>query len=98
MFVTTGNDITLAISRVLLDTVPARGPVDAEISELARNPRIARQIAEWDKDNVRSSLKEYGAWDAKELSDDNDNALRLLWILVTDAKEEAAKEIARWRL
>lgn len=90
MFAMTGSGrTTLSISRVLLATVPRSGAADSAIAELSRNPRISRQIAQWDLDAVRSDLSEYGAWDAKELSDNTENVQRMLWILVCDAQEEA---------
>jgi hypothetical protein len=30
--------------------------------------------------NIRAELKEYGAWDAEELADDEKNKMRIVWI------------------
>jgi hypothetical protein len=37
---------------------------------------------------LRSELKEYGAWDSTELSDDDANWKRLIWIAAGNIKEE----------
>jgi hypothetical protein len=37
---------------------------------------------------VRAELKEYGAWDEIELSDDSENLIRIAWIAAGNIKEE----------
>jgi len=40
---------------------------------------------------LKAELKEYGAWNEQELSNDSDNWRRLLWIGAHDLKEQARK-------
>jgi len=56
-------------------------------------PRIREQI---EKDNfqnrptpdkIREELREYGAWDAEELADDEANFERLVWIAAGDISD-----------
>ncbi len=43
-------------------------------------------------DNVRAELKEYGAWDAEELSDDDANWRRLVWCAANNIAEDEAPD------
>lgn len=38
--------------------------------------------------DIRAELKEYGSWDAEELSDDEANKRRIIWIAACNIKEE----------
>jgi hypothetical protein len=40
-----------------------------------------------DADTIRRTLKEYGAWDADELADDEQNRHRALWLAAADCQE-----------
>ena len=41
---------------------------------------------------LRAELKEYGAWDAEELADDDANWRRIIWLAACDIKEELASQ------
>lgn len=41
-----------------------------------------------DPDTVRKKLKEYGAWNEQELSDDTENLYRVIWIAAGNIREE----------
>lgn len=41
-----------------------------------------------DADLLREELREYGAWNAEELSDHADNLARILWIAAGNLQEE----------
>lgn len=43
-------------------------------------------------DKIRAELKEYGAWDAEELSDDAANWLRLVWTAAWNIAEDEAPD------
>lgn len=60
------------------------GACDDDIARLLETPRIAEQLAKWDAADVRAELKEYGAWDAIELSDHSANLARMLWLACGD--------------
>lgn len=40
------------------------------------------------EEQIRAELKEYGAWDAEELADNEQNKRRLLWIAAGNLREE----------
>jgi hypothetical protein len=63
------------------------GPCDQDIAELMKAPAINRQLKKLDPALVALCLKEYGAWDAAELSDHTDNLTRLLWCACCDIAE-----------
>lgn len=65
------------------------GPQDENIRYLRRMPYIANQLDAMDQDEVRRSLREYGAWDAGELADHGANLDRILWIACCDLREQA---------
>lgn len=62
------------------------GAVDAEVTYWAA--RIERP-AECSPDALRAELREHGAWDDSELSDDAANWERIVWIAACNAAEEA---------
>ncbi len=64
------------------------GPCDSDVAELAIKPDIARQLAAIDPDAMRAELREYGAWDAAELSDHAANLLRVVWLAAGNIAEE----------
>lgn len=43
-----------------------------------------------DADAIRKELREYGAWDDEELSDDAENRKRILWITAGNWQDEQA--------
>ena len=48
-----------------------------------------------DFEAIRNDLSEYGAWDDEELSDDDANLKRYLWILSADIQDEQTnKEVS----
>jgi hypothetical protein len=65
------------------------GQCDDDIKSLLKKDYIKRQFAAIQPDTIRESLKEYGAWDQEELSDDIANQERLLWIACGDIVENA---------
>jgi hypothetical protein len=65
------------------------GACDDDVAHWAR--KIVRPD-ELTPDALRLELKEYGAWDANELADDDQNWQRLIWIAAGNIKEELANE------
>lgn len=64
------------------------GPCDDDIAELLTLPAIKRQLDKINPLDIRLELKEYGAWDENQLSNDEDNKARILWIACGDIREE----------
>jgi hypothetical protein len=64
------------------------GACDADVEALLRVPAVRRQLETIDPAGIRAELKEYGAWDAGELADDEDNRLRIVWIAASNIRED----------
>jgi len=66
-----------------------QGQCDADVLALSRVPKVRRQLDKLDAELLRAELREYGAWDANELSDHNQNLQRILWLAASDIAESA---------
>jgi hypothetical protein len=64
------------------------GDCEPYVTELRRVPYIREQLDALDPEMVREELREYGAWDADELADDDFNLTRLLWLACGQASDE----------
>jgi len=63
------------------------GACDADIAELMELDSIKAQLFGIAPQVLSEELKEFGAWDKKELSDHNSNLARILWIACGDIQE-----------
>lgn len=68
------------------------GACDADIAALIQDPAVSGQLSKLDPRLTAEALKEYGAWDAAELSNHADNLERLLWIACGDIVESTFSE------
>lgn len=72
------------------------GACDLDVAHWA--PIVAEQVEQDNfprrptPDAIRAELREYGAWDANELADDNANWQRLVWIAACNVAEEPAPD------
>lgn len=64
------------------------GDCEEDVNGLMQQPKIARQLRKIDPDALRKELREYGAWDDKELSDHNSNLQRLVWLAAGNLVDE----------
>jgi len=64
------------------------GACDDDIAYLRTLPRIASQLDAMPKCTLKSELREYGAWDAHELSDHDANLSRILWLACGDIRDD----------
>jgi len=69
-------------------SVSHQGQCDDDVAALRKVPEIAAQLDRIDADLLRRELKEYGAWDEKELANHDSNLSRILWIAGCDLREE----------
>jgi hypothetical protein len=83
----TDGRVYLTLTRSQARTCAHPGPADADVAALRTNPLIRRQLDKLNPEIVRDSLREYGAWDAEELADHDQNLSRLLWIACGDIAE-----------
>jgi hypothetical protein len=66
-----------------------QGQCDDDVLAFSKVPRIAEQLARIDPEVLRAELKEYGAWDAQELADHDQNLQRILWLAAGDIRDES---------
>lgn len=64
------------------------GPCDDEVKALLQNAWIAKQLDLIGPSKIREELKEYGAWDEQELSDNEANRARIVWIAAGNIRDE----------
>lgn len=75
-----GNHCELAIDAQDADAILQPGKADDTVRAISEKPYIREQIAKLHADDIRAEVKESGAWDSEELSDDDANVQRLIWI------------------
>jgi hypothetical protein len=63
------------------------GPCDNDVMALLRLPSIKRQLKRIPDSVLQEELREYGAWDEKQLSNRADNEERIVWIAAGDITE-----------
>ena len=89
MWYTSGSGrIELKMTLAEARSASHQGHCDGDVAELAKVPRIAKQLAAINAETLRAELKEYGAWDADELADHEQNLQRILWLAAGDIVEE----------
>lgn len=64
------------------------GDCDDDVRELAKVPAIAEQLTKLDPAVLSAELKEYGAWNAEELADHDQNLQRVLWLEACEISEQ----------
>lgn len=65
-----------------------QGQCDDDVAALAREPDIAEQLAKIDPATLIRELEGYGAWDATELADHEQNLIRFLWLAASTIQDE----------
>lgn len=65
-----------------------QGQCDDDVAMLLTNRKITRQLDKIGPDAIRDELREYGAWDTIELSDNEQNRARIVWIAACNINEE----------
>ena len=65
-----------------------QGACDEDIKSLLEKDSIKNQMRTYHPGHIREELRGYGAWDEEELSDDQENQSRLLWVACGDVREE----------
>lgn len=89
MWYTSGNGrIELQLTKKQAQTGSHSGKCDNDIAYLRQLPTIKRQLNKLDADILKNELDEYGCWDAKELSNHDENLTRILWIACSDILEQ----------
>lgn len=90
------NRFELRLSGACVAACSHSGQCDADVAHYA--PEVRAQIKADGfanaptADKIRAELKEYGAWDAEELADDEANFARLVWIAAGNIAEDDAPD------
>ena len=63
------------------------GPCDYDVENALLMKEVQKELSKIDPSKLKKELKEYGAWDEKELSNHDDNLKRILWIAAGNIQE-----------
>lgn len=85
------NRFTLDMPAEAVSACSHQGQCDDDVAYWAT--RVTRP-ADITPEALRAELKEYGAWDAEELSDDAANWQRLLWVAAGNIQDDSREECA----
>lgn len=80
--------IELQMTMEQAESASHSGDCDDDTRELSKVPAIAAQLSKLDPAALSQELKEYGAWDAEELTDHDQNLQRILWLAACDICEQ----------
>ena len=67
------------------------GDCESDVIELMNEPYIKEQLDKIDPVALKTELRDYGTWDDEELSNHEDNKMRVLWIACGDIVEEKSQ-------
>lgn len=79
-------NVTLTLDQA--ESASHAGQCDHDVCELSRVPSIAAALAAISPESAVRCLSGYGAWDAGELSDHDQNLQRILWLAAGDIIEQ----------
>ena len=91
-FSTSSGLIELQLTQDDVDAGYHSGACDDDIACLRREPRIAAQLDALDPALLRAELKEWGAWDAEQLADHDENLSRILWLACGDLYDNPSND------
>jgi hypothetical protein len=89
------NRFNIRLSLSDARSVSQPGDASENVEALRLVPYVKSQLDRLDTEAVRAELKEYGAWDAEQLSDHDANLTRILWIAGCNISEERAQASRR---
>jgi uncharacterized protein YegL len=84
----TGTYLSLTLTGRCIDQCSASGSVDADVAFWAPVVFLMNDNQGIMPESIRKELKEFGAWDEKELMGERENEQRIVWIAACDLKEE----------
>lgn len=83
------NRFTIEMTKAQALSASHQGQCDQGVYALVQHPKIARQLAKICPKDISEELKEYGAWDGDDLSNEGDNEQRIVWIAACNIKEDS---------
>ena len=89
-----GSGVEIKITNACLDNFPKTGKQDESVEAWVE--KLRPYLDSIPAELIRRTLKSYGAWDVDELSDDEANLRRWLWLAVGNCKEQKARGEARY--
>ena len=81
-----GFELTMTLGQA--KQITHSGECDEDVLLLSQVDEVAAQLRTLDSIKVRRELKEWGAWDSKELKDHVQNLQRLLWVAAGQIVDE----------
>lgn len=85
---TSSGNIELNIPKRVALACSHAGDCQWDVNAAMHEPKIKSQLNKINPKLLAADLAEYGAWNSEELSNHQDNLMRLLWIACNDLKEE----------
>lgn len=83
------NRFEFIMTKAQGESASHQGECYDDVVALLKVPAIKRQLQKIDPEDIKAELKEYGAWDAEELQDEEKNHQRIVWIAACDITENA---------
>lgn len=82
------NQFEIQMTKEQAHSVSHMGQCDADVDILLEDPKIKRQMKKIPDEKLAAELKEYGAWDEKDLADRKANEQRIVWIAAGNIIED----------
>lgn len=82
------NRFEIAMTKKQAISASHPGPCDLDVQALLSVPDIKRQLAKISDSDLADELRDYGAWDEKELLIRADNEERIVWIAAGNIVED----------
>lgn len=70
----------IELSDEVVNACSHQGQCDEDVKASMKLPEVKAQLDNIDKGQLVKELSEYGAWSDEELSNHQDNLMRILWI------------------
>ena len=80
---------TLRMSKKQARAAYHQGACDDDVVALLRDNRIRAQLSAIGPDAIAAELATYGAWDADQLADPDDNHARIVWIAAANICDDS---------
>jgi hypothetical protein len=83
------NRFTITMTKKQAESASHPGACDSDVAILLNTPSIRRQLDKIPAPDIAEELREYGAWDKAELTDEQANRARIIWIAAGNIREES---------
>ena len=84
---TGSGKIEIGFTREQASLVPLCGDAEDGCNNLMRNSNVMLQFVLIADDLLAHELRQYGAWDSKQLSNRKDNIQRMIWLACCELRE-----------